>query len=80
MVIPCPTDCDTQKLVHRIQEKLHPIADHIAFAEKFGITPEQLIPAIRVSPFISIQDEFQTIEDILELEFTKGITNAMPPV
>ena len=66
-----PYGCDAKKVVRRMQEKIEPTADHIALAEKFGVTSEKLITSIRVPHFMNIQYEFRTIEDILELEFTK---------
>ena len=66
-----PYGCSKEELVSRLGAKTEPTADHVALAEKFGITPGRLAAEIQVPHFMNIQYEFQTIEDILELEFTK---------
>ena len=46
-------------------------ADHIALAEKLGTSAQQLAIRIQLRSFMSIEYDFSTIQDILELEFTK---------
>ena len=46
-------------------------ADHIALAEKLGTSSKQLAIRIQLRSFMSNEYNFSTIQDILELEFTK---------
>lgn len=66
-----PYGCDPKEVIRRLTTKIEPTPDHFALAEKFGVTPEQFIASTQVPHFMNIQYEFRTIEDILELEFTK---------
>ena len=66
-----PYGCSKEELVSRLGAKTELTADHAALAEKFGVTPGQIAAEIQVPHFMNIQYEFRTIEDILELEFTK---------
>ncbi len=66
-----PYGCDSKEVIRRLTTKIETTADHITLAEKFGVTPEQFIASTQVPHFMNIRYEFRTIEDILELEFTK---------
>lgn len=66
-----PYGLPTQEVVQRINTPLIQNDDHVALAAKLGVPVDDLLTQIRFPRFMNIKYEFETIEDILELEFTK---------
>ena len=60
-----------EEFVRRLQNVPEPTADHVALAEKLGITTDKLVAAIAVPHFLNVQYQFGAVAEILELEFTK---------
>ena len=66
-----PYGMPTQALMQRLDKTLTPNDDHFALAEIPGVPVDSLLTKIQLPRFMNVRYEFETIEDILELEFTK---------
>ena len=67
-----PFGLDDQELLQAFSRiDLIPTEEAIAFSEKYGIPAKQLMYNIQHPTFMSISYDARTIEDMLELEFTK---------
>lgn len=66
-----PYGMPMQALMQRLDKSLTPTDDHSALAEILGVPVDSLLTMIQLPHFMNVQYEFETIKDILELEFTK---------
>lgn len=66
-----PYGLSVEELKKRFANRIVQNEDHTALAEKLGISAEELVIQTQLPHFMSIQYNFSTIAEILELEFTK---------
>lgn len=66
-----PYGMSPRDFLDRINQDIKVTDQHIEFASKMGIPVEELLMRIKLPHFICIRYEFQNINQILELEFTK---------
>ena len=66
-----PYGMPQQEVMKRLDTPLVPNDDHAALAERLGVSIDDLLTKIQLPHFMNIRYTFETIEDILELEFTK---------
>ena len=66
-----PFGMSRDEIIQRITQ-VSPITDqHKAFAESYGIETEDLVALLKMPHFINVYDRFGSVQDIIDLEFTK---------
>ena len=59
------------ELIGILRSKPEKTADHIALAEKLGVSADELALRIHLRSFMTVEYHFRSVQEILELEFTK---------
>ena len=66
-----PFGMSKDEIIQRITQDI-PITDqHKAFAEAHGIETDDLVAMLKIPHFINVYDRFGSVQDIIDLEFTK---------
>ena len=66
-----PYGMDKEGLLSRLGKARAVTEQQKAFAEKYGVDPEDLINMSTIPHFLHVEYAFHSVADILELEFTK---------